>query len=1168
MRKIVNQIHRIVYMILVVVMLLTMPGAVEFAYGDTTETDETDSESSYEEEKTIFFIDNSAEQWVGDDNAVLELVDNTSGHDHYDMDQISDDIWSVSVPESAYNITFNRMSPDKGTQWNSWSAGGCDSNNAYFADGAEYGHWDNIDEDAADFDTFQPGDVVYVDVSEFTDWKKDDARLYVNFSDTTSDSNVNIKSADQNSFHPVITDYEAKDNVYAYIISEADAGKNVLRFWRGNEDTLWNYSAKLTYADYIKGINTVKVTGWNNAGSIAANEYDIDYDADRDNDGFPDFYESLFGTDKDKADTDGDGLLDGDEVTLTDSDPLVFDSITTGLSDSEADPDNDGLKNSDEIKAGTDPLLADSDNDDLDDNDEINKYGTDPVSEDTDGDGLDDGDEIVLGFDPLKADTDGDGIKDSEEYVWQDVKNDNFSEEIFEDNDLTPSVSLDAQGNIADSVEISEYDNYLKGDERAYVGKAIKISDSNANSGHLSYKINDSYKIKDYTIDGQKTNGLVICMNKDETTTPLKTEFDSDTKTLSADIPGDGIYFVLDVIDWMESYGIDQDELASKKVSAKSALLDTGTVSDSTKADVAGVDIKGQADIVFIIDTTGSMGDVIDNTKDNLKAFAEKLDAADIKANYALIEYKDITCDGKDSTRIKKTKDDTDWYTDVTSLEDAIDNLEVDGGGDTPESAIDALEMARNLDMRESAQKFFILVTDAGYKLANNYGIGSFDEIVQNLVKDEINVSVVSSSEYKETYENLYKSTDGIFANIYGDFHKELLNIAELVSEHSNDGFWMAITGLVPRIIKLIAKPVEGSTIDTDGDSIPDAEELILETRSIDPDDFLSILGLRMKDHKIISFNDYNSDPSEEDTDDDGLNDGKGLYDDMTEFEKSDYYTGDIKLANRQVLMPYDANPKVRNGDKKLWEAHKKYKRLNKGKIPDRYKFKTTIKSKDKKKADKIKKIQKKKKISWVDKEILKKLSKGSTELGALALGFLLDNKEIAYHSQSNTWQKKFGYNRAYDLLFWLGTLGGMDDERLMSDDKSIVIWMWKGDYLNLHSGTEIGLYTHSKVNGHFNAVDFLVPMKLYLYYTEDNGSYTNIFGWEPDEVKYKQWWITGFRKYGKPKPNRMSTIGVIDMSAHPILFEKINKSKGYNKRKDKFIFDKQNKLIWIIWDR
>ena len=60
----------------------------------------------------------------------------------------------------------------------------------------------------------------------------------------------------------------------------------------------------------------------------------------------------------------------------------------------------------------------------------------------------------------------------------------------------------------------------------------------------------------------------------------------------------------------------------------------------------------------------------------------------------------------------------------------------VSGGGDIPETAIDALEMARQLDMRSSSQKFFILVTDAGYKVANNYGIHSMNEMINLLIAD------------------------------------------------------------------------------------------------------------------------------------------------------------------------------------------------------------------------------------------------------------------------------------------------------------------------------------------------------------------------------------------------------------------------------------------------
>ncbi|MDE5780154.1 MAG: hypothetical protein K2I03_01540 [Lachnospiraceae bacterium] len=91
---------------------------------------------------TLYLIDNTAEKWVKNDNAKIKAIDNSNGHTAYWMTQKDENTWSVKIPKNAYNITFNRYGEDKTTQWNSWSAGGRDKNNAYYVDGAEYGHWE------------------------------------------------------------------------------------------------------------------------------------------------------------------------------------------------------------------------------------------------------------------------------------------------------------------------------------------------------------------------------------------------------------------------------------------------------------------------------------------------------------------------------------------------------------------------------------------------------------------------------------------------------------------------------------------------------------------------------------------------------------------------------------------------------------------------------------------------------------------------------------------------------------------------------------------------------------------------------------------------------------------------------------------------------------------
>ncbi len=128
-------------------------------------------------------------------------------------------------------------------------------------------------------------------------------------------------------------------------------------------------------------------------------------DSDLDDDGLTNQEEKELGTDPKIADTDGDGLKDGDEVNVYRTNPL------------KADTDGDGLNDGEEVNQyKTNPLKADTDDDGLNDGEEVRQYKTDPLKSDTDGDGLKDGEE-VHGYktDPNKADTDGGTVNDGTE---------------------------------------------------------------------------------------------------------------------------------------------------------------------------------------------------------------------------------------------------------------------------------------------------------------------------------------------------------------------------------------------------------------------------------------------------------------------------------------------------------------------------------------------------------------------------------------------------------------------------------------------------------------------------------------------------------------------------------------------------------------------------------
>ena len=362
-------------------------------------------------------------------------------------------------------------------------------------------------------------------------------------------------------------------------------------------------------------------------------EYSVDF-LDSDGDGLPDIYENMIGTDLNNPDTDGDGLTDYQEVYVTGTDPTKYDSVTDGVSDADADPDEDGLTNAQEIELGTDPQNDDTDGDGLKGGEEVNDYHTDPLNPDTDKDGVNDGDEIVLGLDPLKPDTDDNGVLDCDEYFEQTVDQSRFDSDLFEDNLAVPSLlTVSAKGNVNSNIDISEYTGHLKGEERVYVGKVIEITKSEINSGNLSYTLSEDYTVKNYELAGELTNGLLICYNDGENTTPLATTYDEETRTLSADISAEGIYFVLDVISWLESLGLDIPSETSVEAQPSIQTFAARAVSDAA-ASIATVQIKGQVDIVFVIDTTGSMSGYINNVKNNITAFVN--DEIESAGNYSI----------------------------------------------------------------------------------------------------------------------------------------------------------------------------------------------------------------------------------------------------------------------------------------------------------------------------------------------------------------------------------------------------------------------------------------------------------------------------------------------------------------------------------------------------
>lgn len=117
-------------------------------------------------------------------------------------------------------------------------------------------------------------------------------------------------------------------------------------------------------------------------------------------------------------------------------------------------------------------------------------------------------------------------------------------------------------------------------------------------------------------------------------------------------------------------------------------------------------------DIAFIIDQTGSMQQEVNEVKANIIEFTRRTASRGVDYRLALISFSD---------RIDRYKDFTE---DVNTFIAWIDGVKVGGGGDDNENALEALYEATSFKFRLSAQRIFILITDAMFHQKGDRGTG------------------------------------------------------------------------------------------------------------------------------------------------------------------------------------------------------------------------------------------------------------------------------------------------------------------------------------------------------------------------------------------------------------------------------------------------------------
>ena len=168
--------------------------------------------------------------------------------------------------------------------------------------------------------------------------------------------------------------------------------------------------------------------------------------------------------------------------------------------------------------------------------------------------------------------------------------------------------------------------------------------------------------------------------------------------------------------------------------------------------------VKGVVDIVFLIDITGSMQHCIDALKENIGTFIDSLTSKNPNSESIVkhwrakaVGFRDYTCD-------KVPLEDNPFVEDAAALKRQLAALKATGGGDEPESLLDAIYiLARQPQMskgtkelspekwryRSDAARVVVAFTDAPYHPAMTVAPpGTVDDVIAAIHEGRILLSL------------------------------------------------------------------------------------------------------------------------------------------------------------------------------------------------------------------------------------------------------------------------------------------------------------------------------------------------------------------------------------------------------------------------------------------
>ena len=180
---------------------------------------------------------------------------------------------------------------------------------------------------------------------------------------------------------------------------------------------------------------------------------------------------------------------------------------------------------------------------------------------------------------------------------------------------------------------------------------------------------------------------------------------------------------------------------------------------------------KGVADIVFLIDVSGSMAPIIDALRRNIEVFVDSLSSGDANNAAPVKDWRGKVVGYRDAEHDAHWLQDHPFVRDAVALKAQLASLRAEGGGDEPESLLDALYKVATMEAtpkgaqseeptrwryRSEAARVVVVFTDASFKETMSVPAakgGSLQDVANVIMANRIILSLFAPN--MEGYDRL-----------------------------------------------------------------------------------------------------------------------------------------------------------------------------------------------------------------------------------------------------------------------------------------------------------------------------------------------------------------------------------------------------------------------------